>query len=407
MKQGRNLVLSASILTAHKLRTSLSVLGVAVGVAAMILISSIGDGMNAEIREVFRAMGTDLLVVRAGKFHRFGNREHQIASVTTLTPADAEAISLECADSAAIATAVSRPQPLKVGAATTNTKVEALEPAGFAVKNVEAAAGRLFNDQETSARRAVVVLGATVAETLFPDQDPLGELVTIGRLPFRVIGVAAAKGSDAGGNDQDDIAFIPLDTGMRRIFHVTWIEMIYVRVPDPATMAARSDEIRTLLRARHRLEEGVDDDFDIQNQADLLETELETTNATTRLVGGVGAITLVVAGIGILAVMLMSVRERRWEIGLRRAVGARRQDILVQFLSEAALLSFAGALAGILTGGALVLLTDHLGWASARFSVDAALISTGISVAIGLVFGIHPARRAAALEPITALRTRE
>ena len=275
------------------------------------------------------------------------------------------------------------------------------------LKGVEVATGRLFTPRETGARRAVVVLGATVAENLFPDQDPVGELVTMGRLPFRVIGVTAERGSDASGNDQDDIAFIPLDTGMRRVFHVTWIETIYVQVPDSNAMQTAEDAIRTLLRERHRLGEAVDNDFDVQNQADLLKTELETTGATTRLVTGVGAISLVVAGIGILAVMLMSVRERRWEIGLRRAVGARREDILVQFLSEAALLSFAGALVGILAGAGLVHLTNRMGWARADFSVDAAMISTGVSVAIGLVFGIHPARQAAALEPIAALRTRE
>jgi putative ABC transport system permease protein len=407
MKQSRNLVLSVSILTAHRLRTSLSVLGVGVGVAAMILIASIGDGMNAEIRAVFRSMGTNLLVVRAGKFHRWGKREHQVSSVTTLTSADAEAIQRECDDCAAVATALSRPQTLKVGATTTNTKVEALEAAGFPVKGVEAATGRLFNAREAGARRAVVVLGATVAETLFGEEDPVGELVTVGRLPFRVIGVAEARGSDASGNDQDDIAFIPLDTGMRRVFHTTWIEAIYVQIPDSGAMASAGDSIRLLLRDRHRLADGVDDDFDIQNQVDLLETELATTGATTRLVTGVGAISLIVAGIGILAVMLMSVRERRWEIGLRRAVGARREDILIQFLSEAALLSAAGALAGVLVGAALVWVTNSMGWASALFSVDAALISTGISVAIGLVFGIYPARQAAGLEPITALRTRE
>lgn len=407
MKQGRNLVLSVSILAAHRLRTSLSVLGVAVGVAAMILIASIGDGMTAEIRDVFRSMGTDLLVVRAGKFRRWGKRERQISSVTTLTAGDAKAIAAACDDCLAVATAVSRPQQLKVGANTTGTKVEALEAEGFAVKGVEVDAGRLFTPREAGARRAVVVLGATVAETLFPDQDPIGELVSVGRLPFRVIGVAAARGADASGNDQDDIAWIPLDTGMRRIFHVTWIEAIYIQLPSPEAMAPATDTIRELLRARHRLADGIDDDFDIQNQADLLETELATTGATTRLVTGVGAISLIVAGIGILAVMLMSVRERRWEIGLRRAVGARREDILVQFLSEAALLSFAGALVGILAGAGLVHLTNAMAWARADFSADAAMFSTGVSVAIGLVFGIHPARQAAALEPITALRTRE
>ncbi len=407
MKQGRNMLLSAAILASQRLRTALSVVGVAVGVASMILISSIGDGMSAGLRETFQSMGTDLLVVRAGKFRRHGNRERQISSVTTLTREDAAAIAQSCPDCDSVAVAISRGQSLKVGATTTSTKIEAIDAGGLSVKGIEPATGRIFTPREAGARRAVLILGTTVAETLFPGQDPVGELVTVGRLPFEVIAVAAARGSDAAGNDQDNIAFIPLDTGMRRVFHTTWVETLYVKVPDTGAMATAETSIRELLRDRHRLDEGVADDFDIQNQADLLATELETTGSTTRLVTGVGAITLVVAGIGILAVMLMSVRERRWEIGLRRAVGARREDILVQFLSEAALLSFAGALAGIIGGAGLVYLTNHMGWARAIFSVDAAMLSTGVSVAIGLVFGIHPARRAAALEPIAALRTRE
>ena len=407
MKHVRNLVLSISILFSQRLRAALSVLGVAVGVAAMILIASIGDGVTKELQAAFESMGTDILLVRSKKFHPLGGRPRQVASVTTLSRKDGQAIAEACPDCTLVAASITRPQQIKVGAVVTNTEVESLGSEGFEVKGITAASGDLFTSQDAGARRAVIVLGTTVAEALFPEGDPVGELVSLGRLPFQVIGVAESKGSDAAGNDLDNIAFIPLDTGMRRVFHTNWIETLYVKVPDRDAMGAAETSVRGLLRSRHRLGSEVDDDFEIQNQAELLDAELEITAATTGLITGVGAITLVVAGIGILAVMLMSVRERRWEIGLRRAVGARREDILVQFLAEAALLSLAGALAGIIAGAALVQLVSDIGWAPAIFNMDAAMISSGVSVAIGLVFGIYPARRAAAQEPVAALCTRE
>lgn len=405
MKHGRNLAMSISILFAHRLRTGLSILGVLIGVAALIVISSVGDGMNNDLREMFRAMGSDLLVVRSGKFVQHRGRSRQLGNVTTLKIEDARAIEKEVAGVVAAAAAISRSLPVKYTVTATQTTVEALETAGMTVRDVAAQTGRLFTDQESGARRTVVVLGATVAESLFSNRDPIGALITVGRLPFTVLGVARAKGSDINGNDQDDIVYIPLDTGMKRLFHTSFIETIYVRGQSEEMLEPMATAISGLLRVRHRIKEVQDDDVSVQNQAAMMEAAMETTRATTRLVSGVAAIILAVAGIGILAVMLMSVRERRWEIGLRRAIGATRSDILWQFLTEAALLSLTGGLLGIGLGALGVGLTNHYGWARAEFSAEAAVVSFTVSVLVGVVFGIYPAHKASLLEPITALNS--
>jgi putative ABC transport system permease protein len=350
-------------------------------------------------------MGSDLLVVRAGKFIQHRGHSHQRGSVDSLKPEDARAIERKIPGVVIAAAAIQKSMSVKFNVFATQTTVEALETAGMVVRDVEAERGRLFTDQEQGARRTVAVLGATVAENLFPGGDAVGANVTIGRLPFRVVGVARSKGADMNGNDQDDIVYIPLDTGMKRLFHMTHVLSIYVRAEDENMLGDMAEEIGALMRVRHRVKEGQDDDVTVQNQAAMMEVATETAASTTRLVGGVAGIILMVAGIGILAVMLMSVRERRWEIGLRRALGATRSEILYQFLTEAALLSFAGGLLGIGLGVLGVALTNRYGWARADFSVEAALVASGFSILIGLIFGIYPARKASLLEPITALQS--
>jgi putative ABC transport system permease protein len=405
MKHLRNLAMSASILASFRLRTGLSVLGVLVGVAALIIIVSAGKGTRLELEEAFNAMGSDLLIVRSGKVRVHRGRARQVTRVTTLQEDDAPAIAAADPAVMAVAPAISRSMQLQYRALATQTTVEATTPDGFLCRNVTAASGRLFTREESGARRAIAVLGATVAANLFGQEDPLGQLVKIGRLPFRVVGVATPKGADMNGADQDDFVFIPLDTGMKRLFHINYIETIYVKAESVDALGGLEVTVRSLLRERHRLQKGQDDDFTLQNQRTLLDTALETSEATNRLVTGVGAISLLVAGIGILAVMLMSVRERRWEIGLRRAIGARRTDILFQFLFEAALLAFAGAASGVLTGLLGVAVVNHFGWVRADFSVTAALLSSSVSIAIGVLFGAYPAHRASLLEPIEALHT--
>jgi putative ABC transport system permease protein len=249
----------------------------------------------------------------------------------------------------------------------------------------------------------VAVLGPTAAENLFGQTDPIGLQFRIGRVPFEVIGLTAPKGTDANGLDQDDLILVPLGSAMRRLFNVDHIDTIYVQARSTQLLGQAEEEIRELLRQRHRLRDRPDD-FTIQNQATLLATERETAQSMTLLVGSVGGISLTVGGVGILAVMLISVRERTPEIGLRRALGATRGDIRFQFLVESALLAGTGGLVGVFGGVVAALAVSQLGYWETVISWPAALGGLGFSVAVGLVFGIYPAVRAAALEPIEALR---
>lgn len=403
MRYRRNLRLSATILMAHPLRTSLTVLGVLVGVAVLVIVVSIGNGMNLDIQDSFRAMGSDLLVVRAGQVNMHHGHPHQMTLVTTLTLDDAESIAKVRDQVSEVAPAIARQLPIKSSFAATQTRVEAMTPGGFGLRGYEAEWGRLYGTQEEGARRTVAVLGSTVARSLFGETDPVGQMITIGRLTFSVIGVTRTKGSDLWGSDMDDVIFIPLDTGMKRLFHAIHVETIYVRSFGEEMLGEAEASLTELLRQRHRIRPGRDNDFTVQNQLSFMEASVETLDTSTRVVMGVAGISLLVAGIGILAVMLMTVRERRWEIGLRRAVGATSGDIAGQFLMEATLLTLAGGALGVALALGAVELTDSQGWARAVFSVPAALIGGGVSAFIGVTFGLYPALRASRLEPIVAL----
>ena len=278
-----------------------------------------------------------------------------------------------------------------------------MTPEGFRIRNIAIASGRPFDPEENRARRRVAILGPTVVENLFGGADPIGLRMRIGRVPFEVVGVTVPKGMDANGVDQDDLIIVPLETAMRRLFNVTHIETIYVQARSAELLNTGEKEIRELLRQRHRLRDKPDD-FTIQNQATLVDTERETTRSMTFLIGSVAGISLVVGGIGILAVMLISVRERTGEIGLRRAVGARRSDIRTQFLLESGLLAAAGGLVGVLGGVGAALAVSWLGYWETVISWHAAVVGLVFSVSVGIVFGIYPAMQAAALEPIEALR---
>jgi len=403
LRYGRNLSISVGIMLAHRLRTLLSVAGVVVGVAAITVIVSVGNGIRDELVEGFRSMGSDMVVVRAGRFHSRGGHAHQTASFTTLVPEDAEALARMSPDVLAAGAAISRPLVVKKGTLATQSTVDAVSLSAVHVRNLTVSSGRLFRPEEMGVRRTVAVLGAAVAENLFFEEDPIGWLVTVGRLPFQVIGVARRLGTDINGSDQDNVVYIPLDTGMRRVFHTTYVETVYVKGTSGDSLAGIETASRELLRKRHKLRDREDDDFTVQNQLTMLSTALETSDATTRLVAGVGGICLVVAGIGVLAVMLMSVRERRGEIGLRRAIGARRSDILLQFLSEAALLTVSGGIIGLATGAGAVAIRNFFGWARADFSLEAASLAFAVSVTVGVVFGIYPAHKASRLDPAVAL----
>lgn len=404
MQISQSAVVSLEILTAHKGRTLLSVLGLVVGVGAVVLMVAAGRGAQRQVLSRIRDMGTNLIIVNAGQTRIIAGRQRQIAAVTTLTPADAKAIQADCPHVRLAAPACSKKRAVRSGSedATTNVVGQALH--AFQIRNIRVASGRAFDRRESRGSRRVALLGPTVARNLFGGDDPVGQRIRIGRVPFQIIGVTAPKGTDANGADQDDLIIVPVTTAMRRLFHVTAVDTVYVQATSTAALGQAEREIRRLLRRRHRLR-GKPDDFTIQNQATLLKAERETSQAMIWLVGGAAGISLLVGGVGILAVMLISVRERTEEIGLRRAVGARRRDIRNQFLLEAALLSSGGGLLGIALGVGSAWLVSRLGYWETLLSWPSSLISLVFSVALGMVFGLYPAMRAARLEPIEALRS--
>ena len=403
MKLSRNIVLSLEILVAHKLRTLLSVIGIVVGIGAVVLMVSAGRGAQKQIVDRIQGMGTNLLIVNAGRTVIIAGRQRQMETVRTLLVSDAQAIAKECPSVALAAPAVSKKLSVRWEDQDALTNIVGMSAEGFPVRNIAVAAGKPFDADESRAAKRVAILGATASANLFGNADPVGQQIRIGKVPFEVIGLAAPRGMDVNGQDQDDVILVPLETAMRRILNVTHVQTVYIQARDSRALGSAEMEVASLLRQRHRLD-SKPDDFTIQNQATLLETERETTGSMTLLIGSVAGISLVVGGVGILAVMLMSVRERTREIGLRRAVGALRSDIRNQFLLESAILAGAGGVAGVVGGVGLSLVVSSLGYWPAMISWPAAAVAFAFSVVVGVFFGLYPAARAARLEPIEALR---
>jgi putative ABC transport system permease protein len=404
MKFSKSVTLSLEILAAHKLRTLLSMLGIVVGVATVILMVSAGKGAEKSILDRIRDMGTNLITVSAGQTRVIAGRQRQMSTVTTLVAEDAAAIQSECPSVALAAAAIDRKMATRREAEMANTSILGIPPEGIRIRNMAIASGRLFDEDECRGRRRVAVVGPTVVENLFLGADPVGLTFRVGRVPFEVIGVTEPKGVDANGLDQDDVVIVPLETAMRRLMNVDYVQTVYVQAKTSDVLEKAETEIRELLRQRHRLGDSPDD-FTIQNQATLLATERETAQSMTLLIGSVSGISLLVGGVGILAVMLISVRERTGEIGLRRAVGARRSDIRNQFLLESGLLSGVGGFLGVAIGIASAWTVSALEYGEVVISWPAAAVGFLFSVSLGVVFGLYPALRAAALEPIEALRS--
>jgi putative ABC transport system permease protein len=401
----QNAVLSGQILAAHPLRTVLSITGVVVGVSAAVVMVSVGQGAERRILDRIGGMGTDLVTVNAAPARLMIGRQRTVATVTTLTAEDARAIAERCPQVTAAVPAVTRSLVVRWEGTNTTTTVVGMAADGFRVRNIPLASGRPFDVEDDHLRRRFAVIGPTVVKNLFGPADPLGREIRIGRVLFEVIGVARARGTDANGVDQDDMVIVPLGTAMRRLLNIPYIQTIYVQARGSEWMDRVEQDVRELLRERQRLADGRPDTFTIQNQKTLLATERETGRAMTLLVGSVAGIALLVGGVGILAVMLIAVRERTREIGLRRAVGATPRDIRTQFLIEAALLAGAGGVFGVTLGTVATWTMAGLGAWDAVVSWPAAALALAFALTVGTVFGIYPAQRASRLEPIRALRS--
>jgi putative ABC transport system permease protein len=403
MKLFKGFRIALHALLGHPVRTALSLVGIIIGVAAVILMVAVGEGAQNEVLKKIQSMGTNLIIVSAGQVKTIGGRTRQVGIVTTLTQRDAMAISSEIPGITQAAPAQGKRLPLKYGTQSYTTQIVGAAPNLTEVKNLSLARGRFFNEDEDRMMARVAVLGPTPAKNLFGNANPVGEVIQIKNVAFEVIGVTKEKGMIAG-QDEDDQIYITLNTAMKRLMNVTYLSQIYLQARNTEVMKPAEREIRSLLRERHRLKEDKADDFTIQNQLDILEAERETTESFTLLIGSIAGVSLLVGGVGILAVMLILVRERTNEIGVRRAVGARRKDILLQFMMEATTLSIGGGIVGILIGLLGSLVVRYATKWPVSLSVMPILISFGFSFVVGFFFGVYPARKASRLDPIVALR---
>ena len=406
MKITRSIRISRKQLLAHKLRTALALTGIVIGVSTVIIMVAIGNGAQQEVLSKIEAMGTNLLIVNSEQVQKSAGRQQIRGTVTTLILADVDAIARECSAVKVAAPVQSRKIQVKFGNLSTNTTVAGTTPEFQKVRNFCVASGAFFTEEENLASRRAAVIGQSVVNNLFEGRNPIGETIRIGRVPFEVIGVMESKGVDLNGVDQDDQIFIPLRTAMRRVFNVAYISTISIQAVNTEAVERAAAQVTEVLRDRHRLnKQQKPDDFTIQNQADLLEAQRETTDTFTMLIGSIAGISLLVGGIGILAIMLIAIRERTNEIGLRMAVGASRKDIMTQFILEASILSVGGGLIGILLGilGA-IFVRIGTSWA-VILSPNSIALAFFFSLIIGMFFGVYPARRASLLDPITALRS--
>jgi putative ABC transport system permease protein len=400
-------------LAANKLRTLLTALGVIIGVAAVVALMAIGRGSQDAITANITANGANLLTVRSGASNQPGGIGGQVGSAQTLTTADAEALSnpQSVPDATLVSPEYNGNGQLVAGSQNTNARLTGAVPAFLPIHNLSMAEGDFVSDEQVASNANVVVLGANVATTLFPNGDALGQSIRINRQAFKVIGVLEAKGGSGFGS-MDDGVIVPLSTAQRKLFGgraiqggATLVSTIVVQARDQDSVTATLEQISQTLRDRHDLSSSGDaDDFSVINQQDILNSVIQTTQTLTLFLGAIAAISLIVGGIGIMNIMLVSVRERTREIGLRKAIGAREGDILTQFLIEALIISLLGGLIGLLLGVLIALTVNLTGLINAAPSLGAAALAVGFAMAIGLFFGIAPARSAARLDPIDALR---
>lgn len=386
---------------ANALRSVLTMLGIVIGVAAVITMVALGTGAQAAVEEQIQALGTDLLSVYAGQSMRHGVASDNRVSLTT---DDAMALAQGAYALKAVIPELSRNQQIKFGNRNANVSVLATVPAYVEVNNYTVVAGRMFTKADNDAKRRVVVLGYAVPETLGGNGAAMiGQQISIRGIPFEIIGLLSEKGAQ-GWQNPDEQVLIPLETGQFRIFGTDRVRSITLQIVHPDSMAVAMIGIERVLRREHGIQPGAANDFQIRNRTEFLSTAQETTETFTFLLAGIAAVSLLVGGIGIMNIMLVSVTERTVEIGIRKALGARRRTILMQFLVEAVTLCMMGGVIGILVGaGGAAALARWQGW-NTVVSIDSVVLAFVFSAAVGVFFGLWPAQRAARMDPIEALR---
>jgi putative ABC transport system permease protein len=393
-------------LRANKMRSALTMLGMIIGVAAVIAMVAIGAGANERISSQIASIGSNLILILPGSTTSGGLRSG-FGGTHTLTMADARAIGKELPAVRFAAPSNRSGSPVVYGNLNWSTIIQGLTPEFFEIREWGVSRGRIFTAAEVEADSKVAILGQTVSDNLFGDENPIGKIIRIKRVPFTVIGLLERKGQSMQGQDQDDTVAVPITTAQKKLFgsaHIGTVGVVIVQAVDGDSVKEAERQVNELLRQRHRIGPGQDADFSVRNLSEMLAVAEASTRIMSLLLGAIASVSLLVGGIGIMNIMLVSVTERTREIGIRMAVGARERDILLQFLIEALILAVTGGAAGILLGVAgSSLISRFAGW-STLISPGAVLLAFGFSAGVGIFFGFYPARKASRLDPIEALR---
>ena len=399
----QTLFIALRALRRNKLRSSLTALGIIIGVAAVVAMVAVGNGAQASITKQVAALGENLLTVFAGS-KSSGGVNSGLGSASTITLADTEAIAREIADVVAVSPEDSTTAQAIANGRNWSTTVVGESPQYLQIRDWKLTAGSMFTDREVRSAAKVAVIGSKTALELFGPINPVGQSVRVKNIPFVIIGLLESKGAGMGGQNQDDRIIIPYTTAMKRVTGDRYLRSVNLQIRTSERMEIAQAQITSLLRQRHRLTAGQDDDFNIFNQKDIADTVSSVTGIVKLLLGAISSLSLVVGGIGIMNIMLVSVTERTREIGIRIAVGAQPSAIQLQFLIEAVALSLLGGFVGVVLGIVVAQLVGIVSTFQPIVTAESIVLAFGVSFAIGVFFGFYPARKASALDPIVALR---
>jgi len=395
-------------LKVNRMRSALTMLGIIIGVAAVIAMVGVGSGATERIQDQIRSIGSNLIIVLPGSVSSNGVRLGS-GAVASLTQDDAKAISIDCPSVALAAPTVRGGVQAVNGSNNWATTVQGVTPDYVTLRDYTMMSGDFFTTQDVDSAAKTAVLGETVVKNLFGDGNPTGQTIIIKNVPFTVVGVLAPKGQSPTGQDQDDVILLPISTATQKVIgankaNAKAVGQVMVQAISPQAMDQAMQEVEALLRERHKIEPGADDDFTIRNLTEVFQAQETSAQVMSILLGAIASVSLIVGGIGIMNIMLVSVTERTSEIGLRQAVGAKTRDILLQFLVEAVTLSLLGGIIGIALGLAATVLISYFAQWSTQVSMLAIALAFLFSALVGVFFGYYPARKAAYLDPIEALR---